>query len=112
MARRGPAGESGGFQRTGGHAMSAVLRPRFYLLVTAALVAWVVTGFFRTYYSHILFDPPSLTTMLHLHAAVFTIWMALFLTQAGLVAAHRVDLHRKLGIASAFFAVIVFAVGV
>jgi hypothetical protein len=92
--------------------MSAVLRPRFYLLVTVALVAWVVTGFFRTYYSRILFDPPPLTTMLHLHGAVFTIWMALFLTQAGLVAAHRVDLHRKLGIASAFFAVIVFVVGV
>jgi len=92
--------------------MSAVLRPRFYLLITATLVAFVVLGFARTYYSRILTDPPPLTTLLHLHAAVFTIWMALFLTQAGLVAAHRVDLHRKLGIASAVFAGLVFVVGV
>jgi hypothetical protein len=92
--------------------MSAVLRPRFHLLVTAALVAFVVIGFTRTYYSRILTDPPPLTTLLHLHAAVFTVWMALFLTQAGLVAAHRVDLHRKLGIASAIFAGVVFVVAV
>lgn len=92
--------------------MSAVLRPRFYLLVTAALVAFVVVGFTKSYYSRILIDPPPLTTMIHLHAAVFTIWMGLFLTQAGLVAARRVDLHRKLGIASAIFAGVVFVVGV
>lgn len=92
--------------------MSAVLRPRFYLLITVTLVAFVVLGFARTYYSRILTDPPPLTMMLHLHAAVFTIWMALFLTQAGLVAAHRVDLHRKLGITSAIFAGVAFVVGV
>jgi hypothetical protein len=92
--------------------MSAALRPRFHLLVTAALVAFVVVGFTRTYYSRILTDPPPLTTMIHLHAAVFTIWMALFLVQVGLVAAHRVQLHRKLGIASAIFAGVVFVVGV
>jgi hypothetical protein len=92
--------------------MSAVLRPRFYLLVTFVLVAFVVVGFSRSYYSRILFDPPPLTTLLHVHAAVFTVWLGLFLTQAGLVAAHRVDLHRKLGIASATFAAIVFTVGV
>jgi hypothetical protein len=92
--------------------MSAVLRPRFYLLITAALVAFVVVGFARTYYSRILIDPPPLTTLLHLHAAVFTAWMALFLAQAVLVAAHRVDLHRKLGIASAIFAGVVFVFGV
>ncbi len=47
-----------------------------------------------------------------MHAVVFTVWMGLFLAQVGLVAAHRVDLHRKLGIASAIFAGLVVAVGV
>jgi hypothetical protein len=92
--------------------MSAIIRPRFYLLITAALVAFVVAGFARSYYTRILTDPPPLTTLMHLHAAVFTIWMALFLAQAGLVAAHRVDLHRKLGMTSAIFASVVFTVGV
>jgi hypothetical protein len=92
--------------------MSAVLRPRFYLLISAALVAFVIVGFAKTFYLRIFSDPPTLTVLLHLHAVVFTVWLALFVTQAGLVAAHRVDLHRKLGIASAVFAGVVFVVGV
>ncbi len=91
--------------------MAAVLRPRFYLLLTAALVAFVIVGFSPSYYLHIL-ALPQLTTLVHVHAIVFTVWMALFLIQAGLVAVHRVDLHRKLGIASAFAAGLVVAVSV
>jgi len=92
--------------------MAAVLNPRFYLLIALALVTFVVVGFAPSYYLRILTDPPPLTTLLHIHAVVFTVWMALFLAQVGLVAAHRVDLHRKLGIASAIFAGVVVAVGV
>ena len=66
----------------------------------------------KSFYLRIFIDPPPLTVLLHLHAVVFTIWLGLFVTQAGLVAAHRVDLHRKLGIASAVFAGVVFVVGV
>jgi len=93
--------------------MSAVLRPRFHLLISIALVAFVVTGFSRTYYLKLLAGhPPPLPTVIQLHGAVFTVWLALFVAQVWLVAAHRVDLHRKLGITSAVFAVLVFAVGV
>ncbi|MBB6093660.1 hypothetical protein HNQ60_002541 [Povalibacter uvarum] len=92
--------------------MAAVRRPRFHLLIVLALVAFVVVGFAPSYYLRILTAPPPLTTLLHVHAVVFTLWMALFLGQVGLVAAHRVDLHRKLGIASAVFAGIVVTVGV
>lgn len=92
--------------------MSAVLRPRFYLLVAFALVAFVIVGFAKSYYLKIFSGLPPLTTVLHLHAAVFTLWLGLFIAQAWLVAAHRVDLHRKLGIASAIFAAVVFALGV
>jgi hypothetical protein len=92
--------------------MSAVLRPRFYLLVTFALAAFVVVGFSKSYYLKLFSGLPPLTTVLHLHAVVFTVWLGLFIAQAWLVAAHRVDLHRKLGIASAIFAAVVFVVGV
>jgi hypothetical protein len=92
--------------------MSAVLRPRFYLLVTFALAAFVIIGFSKSYYLKLFSGLPPLTTVLHMHAAVFTVWLGLFTAQAWLVAAHRVDLHRKLGIASAIFAAVVFAVGV
>jgi hypothetical protein len=92
--------------------MSAVLRPRFYLLVTFALATFVIVGFSKSYYLKFFSGLPPLTTVLHLHAVVFTVWLGLFIAQAWLVAAHRVDLHRKLGIASAIFAAVVFAVGV
>ena len=92
--------------------MSAVLRPRFYLLIAFALAAFVIVGFSKSYYLKLFSGLPPLTTVLHLHAIVFTVWLGLFIAQAWLVAAHRVDLHRKLGIASAAFAAVVFAVGV
>jgi hypothetical protein len=92
--------------------MAAFVTPRFYLMLALALVAFVVVGFAPSYYLRILSAPPPLTTLLHVHAVVFTIWLALFLMQVGLVAAHRVELHRKLGIASAAFAGIVVVVGV
>jgi hypothetical protein len=93
--------------------MSAVVRPRFYLLISFALAALVLVGFAPTFYLRFLFDrPPLPTLLLHVHGAVFTIWLGLFITQVSLVAAHRVDLHRKLGIASAIFAIVVVVVGV
>jgi hypothetical protein len=92
--------------------MSAVIRPRFYLLLSIGLAAFFVTGFSRTYYLRVFTQPLPLTTLLHVHAAVFSVWLVLFVTQAWLVAAHRTDLHRKLGIASAIFAAVVFVVGV
>ncbi len=92
--------------------MAAVLRPRFYLLVTFALSAFVIAGFAKSYYLKLFSGLPPLTTLLHVHVIVFTMWLGLFIAQAWLVAAHRVDLHRKLGIASAAFAGAVFIVGV
>ena len=80
--------------------------------IALALVGFVVVGFAPSYYLRILTDPPPLTTLLHMHVVMFTVWMGLFLAQVGLVGAHRVDLHRKLGIASAIFAAVVVAVGV
>jgi hypothetical protein len=91
--------------------LSAALRPRFYLVISLAFVAFVFVGFSRSYYLRILSDPPNLSTLLHVHAVVFTVWMALFVVQAKLVAAQRVELHRKLGVASAIFAILVFVVG-
>ena len=39
-----------------------------------------------------------LTPVVGLHGAVFSTWVLLFATQAGLVSAGRVDLHRRLGV--------------
>jgi hypothetical protein len=53
-----------------------------------------------------------MTALVHVHALLFTAWLALFITQTRLIAAHRVDLHMKLGMTSAIFAVVLVTVGV
>jgi hypothetical protein len=64
----------------------------------------VFAGFARTYYLKILFGTPALPLLLHLHGLIFTAWFVLFFVQVRLVARHRVDLHKRLGIFGAFLA--------
>jgi hypothetical protein len=92
--------------------MAAVARPRFFPLIALVLATFTVVGFSRTYYLRFLSDLPAMTVLVHLHGLMFTAWIALFLAQTRLVAAHRVDLHMKLGIAGVVLAVLVFSVGV
>lgn len=57
-------------------------------------------------------DSGPLTPLIHVHGALFSSWVALFLVQTGLVAKHRVALHRKLGIAGIALAVAMVIAGV
>lgn len=81
-----------------------IARPRFHAVAVAALAATVFAGFAKTYYFRIFLDSPPLARAAHLHGIIATVWVALHYTQARLVAAHRVDLHRRLGIFGAFVA--------
>jgi hypothetical protein len=78
-----------------------IIRDRFPVLAAGALAAVMVLAFGRTFYVKFLFDLPPLSRMAILHGVLATLWLGLHLTQARLVAAHRVDIHRKLGIVAA-----------
>jgi hypothetical protein len=84
-----------------------------YIYVWAALAAALiaVTGFARTYYLKTLFGAPPLPVLLHVHGLVMSLWCILFITQTCLVAGHRVDLHRRLGILGVLLATLVVAIG-
>ncbi|HTJ84172.1 MAG TPA: hypothetical protein VL400_20775 [Polyangiaceae bacterium] len=78
-------------------------------------VAFLVTalvGFGPTYYLKGLTEAPPLSPLLHVHAAVFSAWLALLLGQTSLVAAHRVDLHRRLGMVGAALAATMIPLGI
>lgn len=61
--------------------------------------ALVVTGFWRSYFSKLfLVQSESLTALVHLHGALMTAWIGLFIAQVSLVAKGRTDLHRRLGV--------------
>lgn len=95
-------------------AASARLRAERLLYGTAAVVAALIAfaGFAQTYYLKGAFGTPELSALVHAHGLVMTLWIGLFLTQVSLVAARRVDLHRRLGLAGALLAAIVVIVGI
>ena len=58
----------------------------------------------RTYLKSI-FPTPSFPMLFHVHGALFTAWMLLFVLQATLVAARRTSLHRRIGLIGRFLVV-------
>jgi hypothetical protein len=89
---------------------------RFYGGMAVAILAVAIVGFAPTYFLRPLLPlptpaPPALTNLVHLHAFLFTAWVALLLIQTRLVAARRIDLHRRLGIIAAGVAIAMVGVG-
>jgi hypothetical protein len=62
------------------------------------LVAVVAIGFGPTYYGAGIFRAPLPSPIVHLHGAVFSLWMVLLIVQTGLVSARKVKWHRNLGV--------------
>jgi hypothetical protein len=58
----------------------------------------VFIGFSPTYFRAGMLRAPLPSPILHVHGAVFTFWMILFLVQAVLISARRVGWHRSLGV--------------
>jgi hypothetical protein len=77
----------------------------------------VFVGFAPTFYLRAYFGRPtvtgvtSLSSLVHLHGALFTGWVLLFIVQTALVAKHRVAVHRRLGIAGAVLATAMIVAG-
>jgi hypothetical protein len=84
---------------------------RLYTWAAVGIVLIVLTGFARTYYLKGWFGAPALSGLVHLHGIVMTLWVALFVVQVRLVAAHRTDLHRRLGVLGGLLAALVLVVG-
>jgi hypothetical protein len=70
----------------------------FFSVMAWLMLATVFIGFARTYYLAGVFGAPLPSLIIHLHGAAFSCWILLLVTQASLVSAGRVDIHRRLGI--------------
>lgn len=82
-----------------------------YTWVAVLIPIFVLIGFAPTYYLSGLFGGRTISGLVHLHGIVMTLWIVLFVVQVRLVAAHRVKLHRRLGVIGVFLAVLVIIVG-
>src|SRR5260370_5568926 len=74
-------------------------------------LATVFVGFARSYYLAGVFKAPLPSVVIHIHGAVFSSWVLLLLAQTSLVAAGRVDLHRRLGLLGFGLACLLVIVG-
>ena len=84
----------------------------FFSIIALLMLATVFLGFAHTYYLAGVFHAPLPSLMIHLHGAAFSCWILLLVTQTSLVAAHRVDIHRRLGIVGFLLACAMVVLGV
>lgn len=90
----------------------------FYGGMAIAMGLTVLIGFAPSYYLRLVADGPRatlsggpFTSLVHLHGALFTGWVLLFIVQTALVATHRVAVHRRLGVVGAVLAAGMVALG-
>jgi hypothetical protein len=93
--------------------LSIVRRDRiFHTGMAVAFLLTAFAGFAQTYFLKGFYHTPPLTLLVHMHGLVFTAWLIMLLVQTALVASHRVDLHRRLGVIGALLAAIMIPIGV
>jgi hypothetical protein len=82
---------------------------RFYLIAAVGIIVVVLAGFSIDF--DLLFDMSSLSFLARAHGLVMFAWVGVFFAQVFLVARHRVDLHRRLGIFGAALALLIVIIG-
>jgi len=86
---------------------------RLYIWLAILMPIIVLLGFARTYYLKGFFETPAIPGLLvHLHGAVMTSWVILFVVQVWLVSSRRIRVHQRLGKIGAVLALLVFILGV
>jgi FtsH-binding integral membrane protein len=83
----------------------------FFSGMALLLLATVVVGFARTYFLAGVFHAPLPSVLVHVHGALFSLWILLLITQTALVSVRRVDIHRRLGLAGFILALLMVVVG-
>lgn len=83
----------------------------FFSGMAIAVLLTVFAGFAPTYYLKGYFATPALSSLLHVHGALFTSWIALFVLQTMLVASRHTRIHRRIGPAGAALAAVMIPVG-
>jgi uncharacterized membrane protein YozB (DUF420 family) len=84
---------------------------RFYLIMSLLMATVFIGGFSQTVPGD--FAPaPGLPLLLHVHGAVFTLWVLVFVAQPAFVARGSIKLHRQIGMFGAGLAGAMVIMGV
>lgn len=82
-------------------------RDPFFAVMSAVILALVLSGFAPTLYLRPVFKPLPIPGYLFIHGIVLTSWFVWFTLQTLLVQSRRTALHRRLGVVGAVIAVAV-----
>ena len=85
---------------------------RFFAGMAVVSLVVIFIGFARTYYLAGIFKAPLPNPLVHIHGAVFSLWILLFIAQISLITVHRFDLHRRLGMSGLGLACLMVILGV
>ncbi len=83
----------------------------FFSGMVLLLLAVVLYGFAHTYYLAGMVAAPLPNKLIHIHGAVFSLWMVLLVVQTGFVATRHVQWHRRLGMFAFGWAVLMIVLG-
>ena len=83
----------------------------FFAAAATVALAVALIGFAPTYYLKPLLASPPLEPLVHVHAALFTAWPVLLLTQGLLIRSGQVRLHRTFGSAAVVLVVLMVFTG-
>jgi hypothetical protein len=92
----------------------SVAERRFYSGMAIAFLLTVLLGFSRSFFLKPFFPdhPAPAETVFYIHGAAFSLWILLFVAQVLLIAQHKTDLHRKLGVFGGVLVVVMVVLGV
>lgn len=89
-------------------------RSPFFTLLGLLLLVLAVAGFWPQYFSALTGRAPAVTAqfwLIHVHAALFTVWLLLYVSQAGLIMTGRARVHLRMGPWLAAYGFAIAAVG-
>jgi hypothetical protein len=84
----------------------------FFAVMAAVLWATVLYGFAKSYFLAGMVEAPLPNRLIHIHGAVFTLWMVLLVVQIGFVSAKKIAWHKRLGLFGFGLAVAMVILGV
>jgi hypothetical protein len=85
---------------------------RLYIGLSLLVTAIAFVGFWPTYFGPLLAGTVDKLPVIHLHAAIYVGWLAIFIAQTVFAATRRMDLHVRLGKLGIGYGVLVIVMGV
>lgn len=88
------------------------LERSFFAFMSLLLLAAVLYGFGRSYFFVGMVKAPLPNKLVHVHGAVFSLWILLLLVQTALVTTKKIRVHRALGLYGFGLAVLMVVLGI